>query len=125
MGVFAPAASIPLLGSVSFLQNGRFLGTAVIVCALASVIVGALRHFWSLWITGGLTALFLSASLIAFQSEVRQMKHAGGGDKFLAGLESAAADAIQLEWGYAILFCGTALLFAAAAVGTGKLRLSR
>ena len=51
--------------------------------------------------------------------------HAAGTGNLFDGLESAAADAIQLGWGYAVLFCGAALLFAAAAIGTGKLQLRR
>ena len=127
LGVFAPAVSIPLLGSMSYLQNGRGPGAIVILSALASVLFAATRRFRYLWVTGSVASLCLAASLIAFEYEIHQMKHSTAVVRhdLLAGLESAAADATQLGWGYAVMFCGAITLFAAAAIGTGKLQFRR
>ena len=125
--VFAPAVSIPLLGTTSYLQNGRGAGAIVILSAFASVFFALTRRFKFLWVTGSTVALCLAASLVAFEYQIHQMKHpaAHGRENIFAGLESAAADATQLGWGFAVMFCGATLLLAAAAIGTGKVRLRR
>ena len=125
-GVFAPSVSMPLLGSMSYLQNGRGPGIVIILSAVASIALAAVRQFRYLWLTGSISMLCLAASIIVFEHEIQQMKHSATlRDNMLAGIESAAADATQLGWGYAILFSGALLLLAAAAVGTGKLHFRR
>jgi hypothetical protein len=94
---------------------------------MTSIILAALRRFKVLWATGILTMLCLGASLIAFQYQIYGMKHSATAhrDKLFNDLQSAAADAIQLGWGYAVLLLGSSLVLIAAAVGTGKLKFRR
>jgi hypothetical protein len=112
---------------MSYLQNGRSAGAIVILSALASVGLSVTRRFRYLWVTGSISMLCLVASIIAFEDEIQQMKHPAtvGKDMLLARLDSAAADATQLGWGYAVLFFGAVLLLATAAIGTGKLQFRR
>jgi hypothetical protein len=126
-GVFAPASTFPLLGSMSFLENGRGVGAVVIASALASIIAAAARRFSILWATGATTVICLLVSLITFQNEIQKLKHSSATrrDEFFGDFESAVADATQLGWGLAVLLCGAILLFAAAAVGTGRLQFRR
>lgn len=126
-GVFAPAVTIPLLGSMNHIENGRAAGVVLILAAVVSAVFAALRWFKGLWLTGAVAIVCLLGSLIAFQFEIHRMKSSAAVDKnnFLAGLESAADDATQLGWGYAVLLCGALLLLTAAAIGTGRLQVRR
>jgi hypothetical protein len=127
LGVFAPALSVPLLGSVNYLQNGHGVGGILIVTALASAVLTARRLFRGLGITGSVTVICLAATLISFAYEARQMKASAGRiqNRMFADLGAAAVDAVQLEWGLAVLFVGGVVLLVAAGVGTGKMRLVR
>jgi len=125
LGVFAPYVSVPLLGSMNYFQNGHGGGAILILVALASAFLTVRGCFISLWASGVVTMLCLGTSFIAFRYEASQMKISASADKdnIFAGLASAAAEAVQLEWGFALLLVGGILLLLAAAVGTGKLRL--
>ncbi len=127
LGVFAPAVKVPLLGSVNHIQQGSGAGIALLVIAAVSALLVIARLFRWLWATGSAALLAILASFIALKHEVSTVKQrdfATKGDIF-DGLESAFADAVQLDWGFAVLLIGSATLLVAAAIGTGKLRLSR
>lgn len=116
VGVFTPIVSIPILGSMNYFQNGRGDGVFILALALISVLVILARKYRGLIITGGLSLGMLIFTFITFQLRMSQaqasMKEQMSGNIF-AGIGEAMFDAVQLQWGWAVLVIGAVAVFIA------------
>lgn len=112
IGAFLPIVSLPMIGSMDYFQNGRgdgifAVGLAVIGGVLA--LTGLVRHV--LW--PGLAALALILfTFVNMQSKIGQIRGQLGGNP----LAEAMVGSVQLQWGFAVLFIGAALMTAAGAM---------
>jgi hypothetical protein len=99
-------------------KSGRGDGIVIIAFALLSVWAILRNRFEWLWATGILSAATIAFTFVnlqsAMDSSLRQMRKELEDNPF-RGLAEGMAATIQLEWGWSLLFLGSALLIAAAA----------
>ncbi len=119
LGVFLPIINIPMAGAVNYFNNGSGDGVVVLVVALVSLGLAVRRHFHWLWTAGIGTVLFLAGTLIRLEEKLIEARHSldieMAGNPF-KGMAELAANAIQIQWGWAVLFLGAGCLIAAAAM---------
>jgi hypothetical protein len=117
-GVFAPILKAPIIGSVNYFNNGKGDGVIIMFLAGISLILIFARIFKGLWITGLAAMAFMVGAFIKFQRRLGEMKsslNAELGDNPFKGIADLAANSVQMQWGWALLIVGAALLIAAAA----------
>ena len=118
IGVFTPIVSVPIVGNMNYFQNGKGDGTIVLILAVISLVLVLANKYKGLWFTGiGSLGVVLFA-FINFQSKMSQAK--ADMDAELAGnpfrgLADMAMQSVQLQWGWALLIVGAALVIASAA----------
>ena len=118
VGLFVPIVSLPIVGSVNLFGNGSNL-VATIILAL-SLIAGVLalkgREAEVIWPASASTVL-IAVLFLNLQFRISQMKASMDvalKDNPFAGIAQAAANAVQVQWGWLILAAGAGLLLYAA-----------
>jgi HEAT repeat protein len=118
-GVFLPLISVPILGNMNYIQNGHGDGIIILVLVALSGVLAIAKLTRGLFATG--LAVF---ALLAFTFTTLQIRIADShkalaedlqGNPF-AGLGQLAVESIQLQWGWAVLLIGAALVVWAATV---------
>jgi len=119
VGVFTPIVSIPFIGNLNYFQNGKGDGTIVLILAVASLVLVLTKNYKWLWFTGIGSLGVLLFTFINFQlkmSEVKtDMESQLAGNPF-RGFADVAMQSVQLQWGWALLIVGAALVIASAAL---------
>lgn len=122
-GVFTPILSIPIMGNITYLQNGKSEGTIVLVLAVVSLILVLAKKYKGLWFTGLGSAAVIALTFFNFQMKMSDMKAKMGanlaGNPF-KGLADMAMHTVQLQWGWALLVVGAGLVIASAAIREGS-----
>lgn len=117
IGVFSPIVSIPIMGAISYIHDGRGDGVLILIAALISFVMVIARQYWALYWTGGfglLVMIFTIALLTSRIADVKQdMARDLAGNPF-RGLANAAMSAVHLEWGWGLLIAGAVLLLVSA-----------
>jgi hypothetical protein len=120
LGTLAPLVHLPIVGSVSYVLNGRGDGMIVLALALLAGVLTFLRqYFWLRWATGAIALLCLY-TFIKFQSAVSDIQEKMNADlegNPFKGLAQAMAETIGLGWGWAFLLIGVGSLAIASALG--------
>jgi hypothetical protein len=119
IGVFAPVVSIPIIGSTNFYQNDKVEGILILILAAASVVLALRKIYKGLWFTGIGSFILSLISFIRLQMKLSDIKSKMGSELSgnpLKGLVDLAAQSVQLQWGWALLFAGAALIIAGAAI---------
>lgn len=128
IGSFCPVISLPIVGGLSYLsaltkqlQNGTIndigiSATLVIVSCVGSFAILFTRQFTFLWITAAIAMLAVGITMYGFMSLRSQIEKdmPDAADNLFAGLARMAAEAIQPDFGLAIVVVGAGLLVAAA-----------
>jgi hypothetical protein len=119
VGIFTPIVSLPIVGSMNYFRNGQGDGVFVLILAVISFILTVTRNFKGLWFTGLGSAAVLLFTFLNFQAKMAETR--GELDRELAGnpfrgLADLAVESVQLQWGWAVLVVGAALVVAAAAI---------
>lgn len=119
IGVFAPLVSIPIVGNINYFQNGKGDGSLILVLAIISFVLTLTRNYRGLWFTCGGALLVMLITFVNVHSKMDELKTelGGSGNGLFRGLADVAVQSIQLQWGWALLLAGLALLVAAAAMG--------
>ncbi len=107
IGVFAPLVSMPIVGSISFFNNGQGDGAIVLGIGVLSLIFALIRRYRLMALGGILSLLITTYAFFSVQSRVAAMKEELAGNMF-AGLIN-----VQMGWGWPLLFAGGALLMLA------------
>jgi hypothetical protein len=119
VGVFAPIISLPIMGNMNYFQNGKGDGTIILVLAVISFIFVLLKMFWVLWFTGMGSIALLFFTFFNFQKIFTDINTQTGtelaGNPF-GGLADIAMQSVQIQWGWALLIIGAALLIASAII---------
>src|SRR5437879_3537973 len=118
LGVFSPLISVPIMGAFNYFQNGKGDGVIVLILAVLSLVLSVRRKYRGLWFSGFATAALLAFTFINFQVRLAKMKShlkAELADNPFAGFANLTVEAVQMQWGWAILIVGTLLILAAAA----------
>lgn len=120
VGVFAPIVSVPIMGNLNYFQNGKGDGSLILVLAIISFVLTLTRNYRGLWFTSGGALLVMLITFVNFHSKMDELKTelgGGTGNGLFRGFADMAVQSIQLQWGWALLVVGLALLVAAAAMG--------
>lgn len=119
VGVFVPLLSLPIIGSITYVSNGRGDGIIVLVLVAISGILAMARKYQGLWFTGLASLALMGFTFTNLQTRLGQaraeMHKELQGNPF-AGLGEAALAGVQLQWGWAILLIGASLVVSAAIV---------
>jgi len=119
VGVFMPIVSLPVLGKLNYFNNGKGVGVILIIMAVASLILIAVKQHRLLWVTGLGSLALLVYTYIVLQKFIKEVTESVGqelsGNPF-AELVTVAFQSVQLQWGWAIMVVGAVLLLAAAFV---------
>ena len=109
VGAFAPLVSMPIVGSLTYFNNGRGDGVIVLALAVISALFVLAKRYRALWLTGlaslgmiGYTFLRTAEALAALERELATNP--------FRGLANA-----QMQWGWVLLVIGATLLLVAAA----------
>lgn len=130
IGVFSPIFSIPVIGSITYFQNGKGGGIFILILAVISLFLVLLEKFNGLWLIGLGSTLILTYSFIDFQMRLSDFKsqledrlatNPLGNLEPFKNLADTAMQSIQLQWGWALLMMGTILIFASAAVDDNRI----
>lgn len=108
VGTFLPLVSLPIVGSLTYFNNGQGDGVLVLVLALLSALIVAARRFRALWLTGLASLVLIGYSFVNMSWAMAQMQLELADNPF-RGLATA-----QMQWGWAVLVLGAILLLAAA-----------
>jgi hypothetical protein len=118
-GVFTPILSFPIMGNITYFQNGNGEGTVVLVLAAMSFILVLAKKYKVLWFTGLGSIAVIALTFARFQMKMSDAKAQMGvnlaGNPF-KGLAEIAMKSVQLQWGWALLTVGAALVIASAAI---------
>jgi hypothetical protein len=113
VGVFTPIMSVPILGNMNYFQNGRGDGVVVLVLSLISLLLTLAKKYRGLLITGALSLAVLAFTFINFQwrlSEMRAKVKTDLANNPFSGLGEAFLGNVQIQWGWAVLIVGAAIL---------------
>lgn len=118
IGVFTPIMSIPIMGNLNYIQNGKGEGTIVIILAVMSFVLVLINQYKALYVTGAGALGLLALTLINFEHRVSE---AGSriqidlsADNPFKDLGNLGYRSAELQWGWVILTFGALLLVAAA-----------
>jgi hypothetical protein len=119
VGAFTPLISMPVVGSVTYFQNGRGDGVIMIVLSAISLAVVLMRRYQWLWFTGATALGVLSFTYLHLQaamtSAASSMNSDLAGNPF-KGLGEAMIQSVQIQWGFAVLVIAAVLLVGSAAI---------
>ena len=119
VGVFAPIVSVPIMGNINYFNNGKGDGVIVLVLAAISLFLVLLKKFKGLWFTGlgsiGIMVFTFVNFQISLANTMTQMETELVGNPF-RGIADMAMQSVQIQWGWALLIIGAALLIASAAI---------
>ncbi len=106
VGVFCPAVSIPMFGSINFFSNGASYGVLILIAACVGLAALFSRH----WIGVRVAAVF-SLSVVVWVavrlfSILNVTVRINDGSPF----SRAMADTIEVQWGWVVLTLGGVLL---------------
>jgi hypothetical protein len=118
LGPFLPLVSVPIVGDVTWFQGGKGDGMIVAILGLATLILAAANQTRWIWIAGGVTLAMVVYTFYNLQAALGDMKRdlsADLEDNPFGALATAAANAVQIKWGLAVVLVGAVLAIAAAA----------
>ena len=134
VGVFTPIFRVPiipipipsiydmdyfLMGNMNYVQYAEGDGTIILILAVISLILVLIKKYKGLWFTGLGSIGVLSFTFIDFQSRRSQVianpESELAGSPF-RGLADIAIQFVELQWGWALLIGGAALIIASAAM---------
>lgn len=123
IGVFSPIVSAPIMGNMNYIQNGRGEGIIVLVLAATSFVLTLTKRYKGLWLTGVGSLGVMLFTFINIQSKMSQINADLGGQLAgnpFRGLADMVVQSVQLQWGWAFLIIGAALLIASASLKEGS-----
>ena len=105
LGTFLPAVSMPIVGSITYFNNGKGDGMFVLIAAVVAVVLVAVNKFKFLLIPALAAFAITAYDLVNFMIKIDEMKSSMEGNIF-AGL----ADTVQLQFGWFVIILAEAAL---------------
>lgn len=123
ISLFTPLISLPIVGSVNLLQHNVPAAIfTIIVCGVSLYLTIKERYRDILY--GSISLLILMAVLfINIYIKIEKVKAditKGLEGNMFAGLATAVAAAIRIEWGWALIFIGIGILIASSVIGVSS-----
>lgn len=123
LGAFAPVVSLPIVGNVTLLQDGRSAGWIWIGIAIAAAYFATKDDDNAVGLIGKggliLAVAWLFYTLIKLSDVRAEASKSLEGNPF-KGFADAAMGTIQLQWGWAALFVGASMLIYAGSFSEKK-----
>ena len=119
IGVFTPNAIIVSMGSRTYFQNVQGDDTIILVFAVISLVMTLMEKYKVLWFTGSASLAVMLFTFINFQTRMSQFRadmELELADNPFRGLAEMAISSVQLQWGWAFLVVGAALVITSAAL---------
>jgi hypothetical protein len=119
LGAFMPVVSLPIVGSLNYLNNGEGDGVFIVVLGIlaAALALGGQLRF--VWIPGAISAVLILITLTRLLQVVNEAKASMeaelAGNPF-AGLAEGLLNTVQLQWGWVFLLVGSVLVISASFV---------
>lgn len=111
IGCFMPILSMPIVGNMTYIQNGGGDGVIVLIAAGAGAFFSHKESRKGMLASGFAAAGVMLITLINIQMKISEFKTAMAGEMgMFSGLGNALAQSIQLQWGWAVLGIGAGLL---------------
>jgi len=113
IGAFMPIVSMPIMDSMNYFQNGRGDGVIIVVLAVVTAVLAATGHVRHVLWTGLAALGMLGFTFFRFESALDEAKAKMStdlADNPFRGLAEAAANSVQLQWGWAVLVLGAAIV---------------
>lgn len=123
IGVFAPIVGVPVMGNMNYFQIGEIDGAIVLVLAVISVGLVLAKKYKGLWFAGTGSLGVMLFTFINFKSKISQANtdiDSELADNLFSGLGDMALESVHLQWGFALLIVGAALIIASAAMKDGS-----
>jgi len=117
VGSFLPLVSVPLYGSMNYFRNGKGDGVVVVILAVLSLGAVLFKKYLMPLISGAVTLAMLAYSYWSLAAKISETKISMAKDMAgnpFGGLAMATVDAVQLQWGWAVLIIGALLLISSA-----------
>ena len=113
VGVFTPILKLPIVGTLNYFQNGKGDGTIILILGIISIILVLFKKYSPLIFTGILSFGVIGFTFFNIYNRIgqlqSQMNRELSGNPF-RGLADAMVNAVQIEWGFALLVIGALLL---------------
>ena len=121
IGMFLPAAHIPILGRVSFLSHATTSSIILSVCVLISFLIILKSVYKWLWFTASGCAATMITTMHITSSKIKEMQAVNELECGTVELViSALATKFQWDIGIVIMSLGVLLLFTTAGLGSKK-----
>ena len=119
IGLFVPAAHIPILGRVSFLSHATTSSIILSLCALLSCFIILKGAYKWLWFTASGCAATMITTMHITSSKIKEMQAVNELECGTVELViSALASKFQWDFGIFMMSLGVLLLFIAAGLGS-------
>ncbi len=106
LATFLPIATLPIVGSLSYFNNGQGDGLFVLLAAVLAGVLVAIKKYKLILIPAGIAMGITIFTLITLMTKINDLKAGLGvsmeGNPF-AGLAETLAASVKLEWGWFIL----------------------
>ncbi|MDU2064367.1 MAG: hypothetical protein E6713_05945 [Sporomusaceae bacterium] len=116
VGTFSPIVKIPIVGEVTYFQNGQGDGVIVLGLGIISLILVFVRYYNPLIATGLISFGMVAFTFFNFQNKVKeiqnQMSQQLRGNPF-KGIAETMINSVQIEWGFALVIIGAIFLIVA------------
>ena len=125
-GLFAPFISLPMVGSMTYMQLGQE-AYLLLALALLSLLLTLVRRYRGLVVTGTACLVVVLIRVVTFQvrmAEAEREMSAELSDNPFKGLAEMAVAAVQLQWGWVVVLSGAILLILAATVRSESSQVS-
>ena len=113
IGCFTPLASIPAMGTITYLRDGRGDGLLVLGISIAVFYFGTQRKYQIIRKLGLLNASIISITYWDYQIKLafatRSLNRSLEGNPF-RGFADTALQSVKLEWAWFLLIIGSVLL---------------
>lgn len=119
VGVFMPIISLPMIGNVNYFNNGKGDGTIILILAVISFVLVLSKNYKWLWFTGLGSLGMLLFTFVTFQlgmSKAKAVIEAKLEGNVFRGLTDMSMQSFQIQWGWALLIVGAALVVASASL---------
>ena len=106
LATFLPIATLPIVGSLSYFNNGQGDGLFVLLAAVLAAALVAIKKYILVLIPAGIALAITMFTMITLMSKINELKSgleaSMEGNPF-AGLAETIAASVKLEWGWIIL----------------------
>lgn len=109
LSVFLPIVSLPIVGSINYIQGD---GLFVLLFAVAAGVLVAMKKYKLVIIPTGLALVLVSFALINFVTKINEIKASmdGVSGGLFGGLAEGLFNSVQLQWGWFVMYLGIGAL---------------